>query len=162
MTSPPDGNTRREYRPLVDIGRGGMADVCLAVARRPGGFDKPVVIKQARVELAVDSEILAMFLDEARLAARRNPPNVVQTHEVGGDGDRIFIAVGRASAPRPRRRPSTPTEPRGRTRRLRPSSRTRHPPRESDRHAVRCATRVPDRLSLVFPSRPGSADLAAP
>ena len=34
-----------------------------------------------------------MFLDEARLAARLNHPNVVQTNEVGGDGRRYFICM---------------------------------------------------------------------
>jgi serine/threonine-protein kinase len=34
-----------------------------------------------------------MFMDEARLAARLNHPNVVQTYEVGSDGDRHFIAM---------------------------------------------------------------------
>ena len=34
-----------------------------------------------------------MFLDEARLAARLNHPNVVQTYEVGDEGDRLVIAM---------------------------------------------------------------------
>jgi serine/threonine-protein kinase len=34
-----------------------------------------------------------MFLDEARLAARLNHPNVVQTNEVGQDGNSYFIAM---------------------------------------------------------------------
>ncbi len=34
-----------------------------------------------------------MFLDEAKLAARLNHPNVVQTLEVGQDGNRYFIAM---------------------------------------------------------------------
>lgn len=70
-----------------------MADVCLAVAQGPVGFNKLVVLKRVRPELVEDGEILAMFLDEARLAARLNHPNVVQTYEVGDEGARFFIAM---------------------------------------------------------------------
>ncbi|WP_437577887.1 serine/threonine-protein kinase [Sorangium sp. So ce887] len=93
MSVPSDPQGWRKYRPIAEIGRGGMADVCLAVARGPAGFNKLVVLKRARVELCEDAEILAMFLDEARLAARLNHPNVVQTYEVGEDGERLFIAM---------------------------------------------------------------------
>jgi len=34
-----------------------------------------------------------MFLEEARLSARINHPNVAQTIEVGFDGERYFIAM---------------------------------------------------------------------
>ena len=70
-----------------------MADVFLAVMRGPVGFQKLVVIKRLRPNLAEDPEFLGMLLDEARLAARLNHPNVVQTYEVGeGDGQH-FIAM---------------------------------------------------------------------
>ncbi|AUX39238.1 protein kinase [Sorangium cellulosum] len=93
MSAPSDPHGFRKYRPIAEIGRGGMADVCLAVAQGPAGFNKLVVLKRARVELCQDADILAMFLDEARLAARLNHPNVVQTYEVGDDGARFFIAM---------------------------------------------------------------------
>lgn len=70
-----------------------MAEVYLAVAQGPAGFNKLTVIKQIRPQLAEDPEFLAMFLDEARLAARLNHPNVVQTNEVGHDGNQYFIAM---------------------------------------------------------------------
>ncbi len=59
-----------------------MADVYLAVVHGPAGFNKLTVIKRLRPSLAEEPEFLAMFLDEARLAARLNHPNVVQTNEV--------------------------------------------------------------------------------
>jgi serine/threonine-protein kinase len=88
-----DAQSSRKYRLIAEIGRGGMADVFLAVAQGPAGFNKLVVLKKARPELAQDPEFLAMFLDEARLSARLNHPNVVQTLEVGHDGERYFIAM---------------------------------------------------------------------
>src|ERR1700722_18271444 len=82
-----------KYRLIAEIGRGGMADVYLAVVQGRAGFNKLTVIKKTRPGLAPDPELLAMFLVEARLAARLNLPNVVQTHEVGQDGERYFIAM---------------------------------------------------------------------
>src|SRR5215470_12868145 len=92
-TGPEEAHALRKYRLIAEIGRGGMADVFLAVVQGPAGFNKLVVIKKTRPELAQDPEFLSMFLDEARLAARLNHPNVVQTHEVGQDGERYFIAM---------------------------------------------------------------------
>jgi serine/threonine-protein kinase len=93
MSAPDTAPALAKYRLIAEIGHGGMADVFLAVIQGPAGFNKLVVIKKARKELAADPEFLAMFLDEARLAARLNHPNVVQTTEVGQEGDRYFIAM---------------------------------------------------------------------
>ena len=82
-----------KYRLIAELGHGGMAEVFLAIASGPAGFNKLLVIKQIRDQLADDPEFLGMFLDEARLAARLNHPNVVQTNEVGEDGRRYFIAM---------------------------------------------------------------------
>ena len=82
-----------KYKLIAELGHGGMAQVFLALARGPAGFNKLAVIKQIREQLADDPEFLTMFLDEARLAARLNHPNVVQTNEVGEDGKRYFICM---------------------------------------------------------------------
>jgi len=88
--TPPPAN---KYRPIVELGRGGMADVFLAVAQGQAGFNKLVVVKKMRPELHSEPEAAAMFLDEARLAARLNHPNVVQTYEVGVEDEQYFIAM---------------------------------------------------------------------
>jgi len=82
-----------KYRLIAELGHGGMAEVFLAVVRGPAGFNKLVVLKQIRPQLAEDPELLGMFLDEARLAARLNHTNVVQTNEVGQERGRYFIAM---------------------------------------------------------------------
>ncbi len=82
-----------KYQLLAVLGRGGMADVFLALARGPMGFSKLVVLKRLRRALADDKSFRDMFLDEARLAARLNHPNVVQTHEVGEYDGIYFIAM---------------------------------------------------------------------
>lgn len=73
-----------KYRYIAMLAEGGMADVFLAVTQNTS-FEKLVVIKQLRDSLAQDPSFVAMFMDEARLAARLNHPNVVQTLEVGTD-----------------------------------------------------------------------------
>ncbi|MGZ3416218.1 MAG: serine/threonine protein kinase [Polyangiales bacterium] len=81
------------HRLIAEIGRGGMAEVFLAVTQGPGGFHKLVVVKRLRTQLHEDPEFVAMFLDEARLAARLAHPNVVQTIEVGEDRGRHFMVM---------------------------------------------------------------------
>jgi serine/threonine-protein kinase len=85
--------TASKYRPIAKLGQGGMAQVFLAMASGPVGFNKLVVIKEILEELADDPEFVTMFLDEARLAARLNHPNVVQTTEVGVEGSRYYICM---------------------------------------------------------------------
>jgi serine/threonine-protein kinase len=90
---PGRGKTVGKYQLLAVLGRGGMADVFLALSRGPMGFSKLVVLKRLRRALADDKGFRDMFLDEARLAARLNHPNVVHTHEVGEDSGNYFIAM---------------------------------------------------------------------
>src|SRR4051812_36002706 len=87
------GGAFAKYRPIAELGQGGMAQVFLALASGPAGFNKLVVIKQIREQFADEQDFLTMFLDEARLAARLNHPNVVQTNEVGDDGKRYYICM---------------------------------------------------------------------
>ncbi len=82
-----------KYQLFASLGRGGMADVFLAVSRGPMGFNKLVVIKRLRPALAEEAAFRQMFLDEARLAARLNHPNVVHTYEVGEHHGIYFIAM---------------------------------------------------------------------
>jgi eukaryotic-like serine/threonine-protein kinase len=89
MTEP---STVGKYRLLGELGRGGMATVFLAAAEGPSRFTKLVVVKQLKADLAAEFEFREMFLDEARLAARLNHPNIVQTYEVmEGDGKYLLV-----------------------------------------------------------------------
>jgi eukaryotic-like serine/threonine-protein kinase len=82
-----------KYHLFASLGRGGMADVYLAVAHGPMGFNKLAVVKRLRSSLSDEPSFLNMFLDEARLAARLNHPNVVHTYEVGEHDGSYFIAM---------------------------------------------------------------------
>jgi serine/threonine protein kinase len=81
-----------KYRLLAELGSGGMATVFLAVMRGQSGFNKLVVVKVLKPHLAVESDVVQMFLNEARLSARLSHPNVVQTNEVGReDGHHMMV-----------------------------------------------------------------------
>jgi serine/threonine protein kinase len=87
------GGVLGKYQVVAEIARGGMGVVYLAMTKGPGGFSKLVVVKELHPELVEDPAFPAMFLDEAKLAARLNHPNIVQTNEVGNDGDRYFMVM---------------------------------------------------------------------
>jgi serine/threonine-protein kinase len=82
-----------KYQLVAEIARGGMGIVSLAVAQGPAGFSKLLVVKELKPELVEDASFLEMFLEEARLAARLNHPNIVQTNEIGAEGKRHFMVM---------------------------------------------------------------------
>ncbi|HJK96761.1 MAG TPA: serine/threonine-protein kinase [Polyangiaceae bacterium LLY-WYZ-14_1] len=82
-----------DYLLIGALGRGGMAEVHLALQDGPRGFRKLVVIKRLLPHLADEPGVVQMFLDEARLAARLEHPHVVRTEKVGEAEGRHFIAM---------------------------------------------------------------------
>jgi eukaryotic-like serine/threonine-protein kinase len=74
------------YELLHELASGGMATVYLGRALGVAGFERIVAIKVCHAHLTRDDEFVAMFLDEARLAAKIHHPNVVATLDVGIDG----------------------------------------------------------------------------
>ncbi|HET9627526.1 MAG TPA: serine/threonine-protein kinase, partial [Kofleriaceae bacterium] len=75
------------------LGSGGMADVYLAQARGDGGFEKLVAVKVMHGHLARNQRAVDLFLDEARLAARIQHPNVVQIQDLGKIGTDYVIVM---------------------------------------------------------------------
>ncbi len=73
---------QHKYRILMELGEGGTAHVFLAIARGPSGFNKLVVLKALKRSLSGDEDFRRMFMNEARLSARLNHPNIVQVNEV--------------------------------------------------------------------------------
>jgi serine/threonine-protein kinase len=82
-----------QYRPLAQLGQGGMARVLLCARHGPANIAKLVVVKEIREELANDAEFVTMFMDEARVATRMNHPNLVQTFDVGAEGQHYFMVM---------------------------------------------------------------------
>jgi serine/threonine-protein kinase len=87
------GDSIGRYRLIAELARGGMGIVYVGASQGPGGFSKLVAIKELKPELAQDGDFLTMFLDEARMAARLNHPNIVQTNDVDQHDGRHFIAM---------------------------------------------------------------------
>src|SRR5215472_1683440 len=90
-----------EPRPLVFgryrlhgvIASGGMATVHYGRLLGPVGFARTVAIKRLHAQFAQDPEFVAMFVDEARLAARIHHPNVVQTLDVVMEGGELLLVM---------------------------------------------------------------------
>jgi eukaryotic-like serine/threonine-protein kinase len=74
-----------------------MATVHLARARGAGGFERLVAIKALHPHIASEPEFVAMFLDEARLAASIRHPNVVATIDV--QEDPLFLVMDYVEGP---------------------------------------------------------------
>ena len=87
------GETVGQYLLQRKLAVGGMAEIWLATTQGPAGFRKDVVIKRILPEHASDETFVEMFLDEARLAASLNHPNIVTIFNLGRDRDSYFIAM---------------------------------------------------------------------
>ena len=81
------------YELMGTLARGGMAELHLARARGLHGFEKTVVLKRIHPHLADDPEFVEMFLDEARLAAQLDHPNVVHVFDIGEGPDGVFFVM---------------------------------------------------------------------
>jgi eukaryotic-like serine/threonine-protein kinase len=81
------------YQLIKRLAAGGMAQIYLARQKGPEGFEKLLVVKRILPHLAENEEFVRMFLDEARIAARLNHPNIVQIYNLGAQGDSYFIAM---------------------------------------------------------------------
>ena len=82
-----------KYELLKSLALGGMAEIFLARQTGMEGFEKVVVIKKILPHLGSQDRFVQMFLDEARLAARFNHPNVVQIYDLGHEADAFYIAM---------------------------------------------------------------------
>src|SRR5947209_3766790 len=81
------------YVVLKQLARGGMADVLLGRSDGIEGFERHVVLKRIKPELAGDQRFIQMFLDEARVAASLHHTNVVQVFDIGEAGGAYFFAM---------------------------------------------------------------------
>ena len=87
------GSSGLSYTPIQKLGEGGMAEILLAYAEGTGGFSKLVVLKMMRRYLEGTSDFRGMFLEEARVSARLNHPNLVQVFAVVDTGEAPFIVM---------------------------------------------------------------------
>ena len=76
-----------------ELARGGMARVVLATLRGAGGFEKKLVVKQIRDELASDDEFVRRFVEEAKTTVALAHPNIVPVYELGVELGTYFLAM---------------------------------------------------------------------
>lgn len=76
-----------------EIAAGGMARVYLATLRGAGGFEKRLVVKQIRPELASDRGFVERFVKEAKTAVELSHPNIVPVFELGVEQGVYYIAM---------------------------------------------------------------------
>ncbi len=76
-----------------ELSRGGMARVLLATLRGTDGFEKQLVVKQIRDELAGDPGFVERFVTEAKTAVLLNHPNIVPVFELGVEQGTYFLTM---------------------------------------------------------------------
>jgi eukaryotic-like serine/threonine-protein kinase len=81
------------YRLLGLLGEGGMGRLYIAERRGVRGFVKIVALKLILPHLADSAHLRDMFLNEARIAARLEHPNIVATYELGEVEGKYFISM---------------------------------------------------------------------
>jgi predicted Ser/Thr protein kinase len=87
------GYTLDRYELLCPLAEGGMASVWVARLQGKHGFEKLVAIKTILPRFASDRRFRDMFLDEARIAARIEHPNVAQVFDLGEKQDVLYLVM---------------------------------------------------------------------
>ncbi len=83
------------FRLLRLLAIGGMGELYLAIAhdQEIEGLEQLVVIKRILPEFARDSDVVTMFLIEARIAARLAHPNVVRVFDMGQANGSLYFTM---------------------------------------------------------------------
>ena len=87
------------YRLLDRIAVGGMAEVWKARMSGVEGFQKTVAIKKILPQMTDNSDFIGMFIDEAKLAAQLNHPNITHIYDLGKIGRDYYIAMEYVDGP---------------------------------------------------------------
>jgi formylglycine-generating enzyme required for sulfatase activity/tRNA A-37 threonylcarbamoyl transferase component Bud32 len=81
------------YTLLHRLATGGMAEIYLAKTSGIEGFEKIVVLKRILPHLSANELFVGMFLDEARVAANLEHPNIVNVYDIGKAGEDYFFTM---------------------------------------------------------------------
>jgi eukaryotic-like serine/threonine-protein kinase len=87
------GSAANSYEILAKLAMGGMAEIFLARGASAAGVERYVVLKRVLRHRASDVHFVQMFLDEARLAAQLQHPNIAQVYDIGKLGDSYFFTM---------------------------------------------------------------------
>jgi serine/threonine protein kinase len=87
------GRKLGKYEVLCRLSTGGMAEIFLASQRGLAGFRKLVVLKQILPDIKGEEEFVRMFLDEAKVTAAFNHPNIAQVFDLDIADGELFLAM---------------------------------------------------------------------
>ncbi|MET0284534.1 MAG: serine/threonine-protein kinase, partial [Polyangiales bacterium] len=82
-----------KYYLLDRVNTGGMAEVYRAKAFGVEGFERIVAVKRILPSIAVDTDFIKMFIDEAKLAVQLNHANIAQIFDLGKVDGNYYIAL---------------------------------------------------------------------
>jgi serine/threonine protein kinase len=87
------GQRLGRYTLVEHLASGGMAEIFLARHEASGDFSKDLVLKILQSRYSEHEDVVRMFLDEARLGAKLNHPNIVDVYDVGEENGMRYIAM---------------------------------------------------------------------
>jgi serine/threonine protein kinase len=87
------GSTANSYQILAKLAAGGMAEIFLARGASSASVERYCVLKRILRERANDAQFVQMFLDEARLAAQLQHPNIASVYDIGMLGESYFFTM---------------------------------------------------------------------
>ena len=82
-----------KFEVLSRLSTGGMSEIYLANQAGLAGFRKLVVLKTILPDISDEDDFVRMFLDEARITASFNHPNIAQVYELDVDNGTLFMAM---------------------------------------------------------------------
>lgn len=80
-----------KYEVIKGLAVGGMAELYLARTR--GSVKRVVALKRILPNYACEQEFVHMFLDEARLTAKLQHPNIAQVYDIGTSEEGLFFTM---------------------------------------------------------------------
>jgi len=87
------GSTANTYQLLARLAAGGMAEIFLAHGTSAAGVERYCVLKRILPDRARDAELVQMFVQEARLAAQLQHPNIASVYDIGMLGASYFFTM---------------------------------------------------------------------
>ncbi|MDP1821690.1 MAG: protein kinase [Archangium sp.] len=92
-STPLDRRHLGKYEVLCRLSTGGMSAIYLAHQTGLAGFKKLVVLKTILPDIGGEEDFVGMFLEEARITAVFNHPNIAQVFELETDEGQLFMAM---------------------------------------------------------------------
>jgi serine/threonine protein kinase len=81
------------YQLVKLLARGGMGEIFLGRTTGVTGFEKYYAVKKLIKKFTADADVTGRFVDEAKLGARLQHPNIVQVYDLGKVGDELYMAT---------------------------------------------------------------------